>query len=161
MIRNKLCSKCNILLTKENSYLSDRRKNRSICKQCRKQKTKDWLKKHPLNKKQYNIRNRKYYKSLKRRIMELLGNKCNNCRIGDFRVLQIDHINNNGYEERKKIGNNGGGITQYLYIFKKLKSGSNDYQLLCANCNQIKKYEYNKSRLLDNIQKKNTLKVNK
>ncbi|MEK7178047.1 MAG: hypothetical protein AAB721_00070, partial [Patescibacteria group bacterium] len=58
----------------------------------------------------------------------------------DYRALQIDHILGNGSKERKK--NNTTKI--YHKIVNKQTKG---YQLLCANCNWIKRYtnkEYRK-----------------
>lgn len=64
-----------------------------------------------------------------------LGNKCRRCGITDRRVLQIDHVNGGGNQEVKAIGQYG--------IHKKILSGNHDteYQLLCANCNCIKRVE--------------------
>jgi hypothetical protein len=83
---------------------------------------------------------------LREEIIQLLGGKCSNpdCPIPpekmDKRALQIDHINGGGTQEVKKYRGN------YLYhkhILSQLKAGSKDYQLLCANCNWIKRYENN------------------
>lgn len=85
---------------------------------------------------------RKRYDALKRRervkkqrdkIIELLGAICK-CGYTDNRALNIDHINGGGTKERKKVG---GGY--YTFVLKQLNAGSKDYQLLCCNCNQIKK----------------------
>jgi|SRR5208337_2012941 len=107
----------------------------------------------PSNKKEYNEQWRKehkeqwnkliykaikkYQKRIKNDIFLLLGNKCAICGFSDPRAFQIDHINDNGCKERKKIGR---GI-YYLHILKEIKAGSKDYQLLCANCNAIKEAE--------------------
>lgn len=82
------------------------------------------------------------YLLAKEEIITLLGGKCVNpynllphpdwCN--DRACLQIDHKNGDGYKERKL----------YPYkvmktILEKIKAGSKDYQLLCANCNWIKR----------------------
>jgi hypothetical protein len=81
---------------------------------------------------------RKYDKKrkflIRGRILEILGNKCVYCGFSDLRALQIDHINGGGEKERKIHKGN----SYYRYILKQLKTGSKDYQLLCANCNMIK-----------------------
>ncbi len=91
---------------------------------------------HPDRKKKYEkIANRN------RRIntIKLLGGKCIRCGNSDFRVLQIDHVNGNGNEERRKVA--------YMrsFILQQLKSNpveaNKKYQLLCANCNWIKFWE--------------------
>lgn len=74
-------------------------------------------------------------------ILKLLGGKCKKCGFDDSRALAIDHINGGGTKERKDIG---GGY--YSYVLKKIKSGSLDYQILCCNCNQIKKIEQSEER---------------
>jgi hypothetical protein len=55
-----------------------------------------------------------------------------NCGFSDERALCIDHVNNNGAHERKMI--KGSGI--YAHIIR--QGYPPDYQVLCANCNQIK-----------------------
>jgi len=102
--------------------------------------------------KDYHIKHRKeIYKQKQRRINEckdkimyLLGNKCANpnCPILpeklDKRALQIDHIHGGGNKEKKNFSGREG---YYGYILKQIKSGSKDYQLLCAYCNWIKRFE--------------------
>lgn len=78
-------------------------------------------------------------------IIRLLGEKCSNpnCLVpngcSDPRCLQIDHIHGGG--SRKK-GNQNGEMF-YKRILAEIKAGSKDYQLLCANCNWIKRCENN------------------
>lgn len=52
----------------------------------------------------------------------------------DSRCLQIDHPNGDGAKERRTFLKNS--ITVYL---KKVIENPQDYQLLCANCNWIKR----------------------
>lgn len=71
--------------------------------------------------------------------LELLGGKCVKCGINDWRVLQVDHINGGGNREYLKTGYGA-------RFHRKLIDGilhREDYQLLCANCNWIKRYEEN------------------
>jgi RNase P/RNase MRP subunit p30 len=76
---------------------------------------------------------RGYHRKLKNEILNLLGGKCELCRYSGI-ALQIDHINDDGSLERKKFIN-GGNNRYWKNILDKIKSGSKDYQLLCANCN--------------------------
>lgn len=97
--------------------------------------------------KKYYTKNKDYINSKKRIIdknyrvkirtslFEILGFKCAKCDFDDTRALQIDHVNSNGAEERKKRGSNG----YYNLMRKKIMNGSKDYQILCANCNWIKR----------------------
>lgn len=82
------------------------------------------------------------YLLVKEEIIRLLGGKCANpynllphpdwCN--DRACLQIDHINGDGYKERKLYP-----YKVIKVILEKIKVGSKDYQLLCANCNWIKR----------------------
>jgi hypothetical protein len=73
-------------------------------------------------------------KQIRDEIMFLLGGKCVRCGITDYRVLQIDHVHNNGKEERKSNSDR----KLLKIILNKIKNGSVDYQLLCANDHVIK-----------------------
>ncbi len=77
---------------------------------------------------------------IRKEVLDFLGNKCVRCGIDDFRVLQIDHINGNGYQERKQFGRSSGASTVRYYRHI-LDVNGEGYQLLCANCNWIKRYE--------------------
>jgi hypothetical protein len=69
--------------------------------------------------------------------IEVLGGKCARCGIEDFRVLQIDHVNGGGLRERRNLSPS----RFYKKVIKSAKAGEGKYQVLCANCNMIKKYE--------------------
>ncbi len=62
-----------------------------------------------------------------------LGGKCAKCGCTDARALQIDHINGGGSQEAKRIGSYG------IYRRALTVEGRKDYQVLCANCNWIKR----------------------
>lgn len=66
-------------------------------------------------------------------LLATLGGKCVRCGFSDARALQIDHVN-------------GGGRRTDPYrataaFYKKVVDHPDEYQLLCANCNWIKKHE--------------------
>jgi hypothetical protein len=65
--------------------------------------------------------------------IEFLGGKCARCGFGDLRALQIDHVNGGGNIERKSIG--------LKKTYERAVTGASGYQLLCANCNMIKRIE--------------------
>jgi len=74
----------------------------------------------------------------KKEAYELLGNKCAHCGFDDARALQIDHVDGGGKKELTNIGNRR---VYYKRIIALIKSGSKKkYQLLCANCNWIKRH---------------------
>lgn len=84
-----------------------------------------------------------YNKNLKRRLRENLkqevyrayGNKCAICGELDPFCLNIDHVDNDGYEKRKN-GEDHHSLQLYLKI-KKLNYPPN-YALLCRHCNWLK-----------------------
>jgi hypothetical protein len=84
---------------------------------------------------------RKQHESVKIEIFKTLGSKCNICGFDDIRALCIDHINGGGLLERAKPKGQ-----YYVVICKKLRDSCEDYQLLCANCNLIKKVERKEGR---------------
>ena len=85
---------------------------------------------------------RAYRKTLKYKCFDSLGGKCEKCGNGDYTVLSVDHIFNDGNEERKTIKSN---TKLRNLVVKKGRSGR--YQLLCFNCN-YKKYLYSRSPVL-------------
>lgn len=79
---------------------------------------------------------RKYIESLRLKCVEGLGGRCVTCGYdADIRALQIDHVKGDGSEHRKKFS----GGAYYLNVLKNLLSGR--FQILCANCNMIKRSE--------------------
>ena len=100
------------------------------------------------NREQINLNKRKSAKILrmkiKNEIYQLLGNECSNpnCPIPkekmDIRCLHIDHVHGGGSSGKNKNGR----CTPLAYrkILQAIKSGSKDYQLLCAYCNWLKRY---------------------
>jgi hypothetical protein len=103
----------------------------------------DWQKKYHHSEK-YLSRKRELTHILRLKILHLLGDKCVKCGFLDWRTLQIDHIKGHGINEFKIFGR---GDKYNRHILEKIQSGSKDYQLLCANCNWIKRYENNESGL--------------
>jgi hypothetical protein len=82
---------------------------------------------------------RKFRVQLRQSIIAHFGGKCVRCGFADWRALQIDHVKGGGSKERKSSTNN-----HQLYKGM-LKAPPGTYQLLCANCNQIKRYEENEN----------------
>lgn len=74
-------------------------------------------------------------------ILDMLGRQCASCGITDMRVLQIDHINGDGTAMRSS-GTRG---TRKLLAYMR-KNGIYGFQILCANCNWIKRFEEKEGR---------------
>jgi hypothetical protein len=111
--------------------------------------TREYRANHP----EYRERQRKYAIERNRRIRyEVLSHysgeqpKCLICGFSDIRALVIDHIYDDGAEERRLLGTgdkkNCTSTMFYLSIIK--RNFPNRYQVLCHNCNIIKKVEYMK-----------------
>ena len=105
--------------------------NKSItCSEaCRKKNRHIWLKEH-------NWGKTFDYRLL---IVHKLGAKCNICGFGDIRALQIDHVKGHGNKDRKESG-----LDNYRYfkrVWNEVLDGSLKYQILCANCNWIKRFK--------------------
>lgn len=90
---------------------------------------------------------RKRRLQIKLELFDLFDNKCQHCGFSDIRTLQVDHIHGRGLAHRKLIRTKSD--TYYTAILIEIKAGSKDYQLLCANCNWIKKFENNEIREKD------------
>lgn len=94
--------------------------------------------------------NRRQRIKIRKEIIALLGGCCANPYeqhekpYTDVRCLQIDHIYGGGKTKKRGIKfSQDLGSSYYKEILAQLKAGSKDYQLLCANCNWIKRYENN------------------
>ncbi|MFZ3077101.1 MAG: hypothetical protein WA139_01480 [Candidatus Aenigmatarchaeota archaeon] len=86
----------------------------------------------------------RYCRNLRQKILHRLGNKCIRCGFSDWRALQIDHIHGRGNKEFDSFRRNGIIKTNQYYrklLKMPLQELTKNYQLLCANCNWIKKYE--------------------
>lgn len=62
--------------------------------------------------------------------------RCECCGENIIEFLSIDHINNNGAEERKRLGWRGRGKAFYYWLVK--NNYPEGYQVLCCNCNHGK-----------------------
>ena len=82
--------------------------------------------------------NKRYRPAQRIKIIKILGGVCVKCGFSDPRALQIDHQNGGGVKDRKRRG-------MYAIIKDILEGNIKPYQLLCANCNWIKRYENNEN----------------
>lgn len=135
-------------LLPENLY-SSARLNHRICKLCaieRRVKNREKLRiqaknHYHKNKKEISTIRRIMHKSihekLKREVLTYYGNgklACICCSESIYEMLSIDHIDNNGSVERKKVRRTGHLIYKHLKKFHFPKG----YQTLCFNCNMGK-----------------------
>ena len=78
---------------------------------------------------------------LRQEVVQMLGGKCQWCGNPDPRVLHVDHKYMSPRDEKANIGNQE---TVFRLIVDGLIS-KDVYQILCANCNWIKKVENNEN----------------
>ena len=75
---------------------------------------------------------------LRSRLFDLLGAKCVRCGFEDKRALQLDHINGGGTKDVKKHGD---AHAMYRWYVGNPELALKTVQVLCANCNWIKRAE--------------------
>jgi hypothetical protein len=166
-----LCIKCNKELSDSTWYKCDKNKSNYICKTCTTERTKEWRKNNPdkvkeikkrnrnNNREKYNLYRNNYYKRHKEDFKKYNSNckyktkievyshycgneiKCMNinCLVPggckDIRALSIDHINGGGTKHIKD--NKIKSLTNWL----KQNNFPEGFQVLCMNCQFIKRYE--------------------
>lgn len=132
---NKICKHCLVDLDANNTnkYSFDHAKY--MCQKCEKQQAQ---KKYIARKELIREQQRIYDLSIKIKVIEEYGGKCccPGCNIDTLEFLTIDHINNDGAEERRQNGKKSGGKL-YRWLIKN-NFPKDNYQLLCYNCNCAK-----------------------
>jgi len=96
------------------------------------------LKYRTKNKERLSQKRDELVKQRKELMFSVLGKFCSRCNFSDERALQIDHINGFDRNKERRIYN----MKQYyLVVYNSVVNNENKYQILCANCNWIKKHE--------------------
>lgn len=73
-------------------------------------------------------------------LVQFLGGKCVKCQFTNLVALQLDHIHGDGGKERQYFKSSS---TMYSYYLNHLSEVKQQLQVLCANCNWIKKEQQN------------------
>lgn len=158
----KRCTKCQKLNPEVNFGKDESKKDKlcSWCKNCRRKALREYgrmLRKekpeqyyrHKISAKKYVSKNRdKIHAIAKRTKLKLRmtvlnaysknAPKCRCCGERQVEFLAIDHIKNDGAEQRRKLGMTAGGA---FYCWLKKNNFPKGFQVLCNNCN-IAKYQY-------------------
>ena len=93
-----------------------------------------WYQKH---KKEISFHDLKLRQKNREKIYDILGHKCIRCGFTDKRALQFDHIKGGGSKWVKSKTSRFKISAEFL----KLPNIKEEIQILCANCNWIKKFE--------------------
>jgi hypothetical protein len=105
-----------------------------ICRICERNRRNKYYNSHKEERAKLNALNdRRLRRNLRDQLIQFFGAKCIKCGFTDKRALQIDHIYGGGTKENKTISRHR--------MSKNILSNAPGYQLLCANCNAIKRYE--------------------
>lgn len=108
-----------------------------FCSNCNQSKEYDRKKSTKKSTKSRNVSKRKKYQEKKDLVIDILGgNFCKQCNCNNLKCLDIDHIHNDGNKERRRSKT---GLTLFNYIINNPIESKKNLQILCRNCNQIKK----------------------
>lgn len=79
------------------------------------------------------------HRKIRQAILEAGGRCCQRCGFSDYRALQLDHIHGDGWKDRS-LTVTSKARDEAIRLIRQGKF-STKFQLLCANCNWIKRYE--------------------
>ena len=82
-------------------------------------------------------RNHAWRTRKRRELIDLLGGKCERCGFDDIRALQVDHVNGGGASHRRDDPT----VVSVGGLYKAVVDNPDDFAVLCANCNWIKRAE--------------------
>jgi len=78
---------------------------------------------------------KQYRLLVKYEVIEKYGGKCNCCGETQILFLTIDHVNNDGYQDRKELYGVKNPATMSWYLKLRRECIREDLQVLCFNCN--------------------------
>lgn len=129
-----LCFNCNCQHSMQKYNLTINNGNylvNKLCKYCSNTKIKKYICNLCSNKLKHN-----YQVNLKEHVYNIYGGKCRSCACSNYPFLTIDHLNQDGHIHRKSISN----IYSWL---RRNNYPSDNFQLLCYNCNYLKYFNSN------------------
>lgn len=135
--KQKYCRVCHVELNDDNRYAGN---VGFICKKCKKEfeKNNSAIRRRN-NPDEFNKAVARAKQKLKETVFAHYCNGPIQCKCGfnDIRALSIDHINGDGAKQKKELG--GAGDRTYRWI--KRNNFPTGFQILCMNCQFIKRYE--------------------
>ena len=88
--------------------------------------------KYPERDKEYQRRHRR---KLKAEVLGHYGGKCACCGEAELMFLTIDHVDDNGADHRREVGDGTGFCGAEFYRWLRANDYPEGFQVLCANCN--------------------------
>lgn len=76
-----------------------------------------------------------YHRKIRQEVISKYGGKCVCCGETDWRFLAIDHVSQNGGEERKQLYGSQNGSSGAWYLKLRREHLREDLRVLCHNCN--------------------------
>ncbi len=149
-MKTKTCIKCGIKksLLKFDRHQTTKDKRQSWCRTCKNDYRRERRRlkigcnanEYENYRKQHLITCRRRNTSYRQVVIEHYSPNvcCSKCGFNDIRALSIDHINGNGALHRKELGNKN--IYQWLVE----NNFPSNFQILCMNCQFIKRHKENK-----------------
>jgi len=146
----KTCSRCGVEKDKTqfDKHSSTKDKLQPWCRSCRNARRQElrikkegyYATERDRYREQHLLSCRKLYYRYKAQVLQHYGGDSPACSCGfsDRRALSIDHIEGGGCQHRKEIG---AGVNFYRWLVK--NSFPEGFQVLCMNCQFIKRYEEN------------------
>jgi RNase P subunit RPR2 len=134
----KTCYKCKRDLPLTSFYKNKARPDgrNTGCKDCHKKENIEYRQRHP---------EAQYEHIIKIEVFTHYSGgtpKCKRCGFDDIRALTMDHINGDGYIQRKEIKRGGSSF----YLWARENGYPDDLQVLCHNCQWIKRHENGEHR---------------
>jgi hypothetical protein len=87
---------------------------------------------------------KRYNDKMRQAIIEAFGGQCVQCGFSDPRALQLDHINGDGhllFDSDRRCRPKWDLRARYTFIMDHPEEARRTLQLLCENCNWIKRVE--------------------
>jgi hypothetical protein len=108
--------------------------NKKGCTSCLKRKyelQKNFLAENSSNQKEYHLK-------VRQEVIKKYGGRCTCCGESNWAFLVIDHINDDGYQERRDRYGSQRGSSHSFFLLLKRSPIREDLQILCWNCNSAK-----------------------
>lgn len=132
-----------VLSEKQQEYYRNYISNKDNLLKKRKRANDYYKKNKEIRKEISNAYSRRYRDGLKFQVLNHYSKGllcCNNCEIGVYSVLTIDHLDNNGADHKRKLSKKGNPSSSAIYKNIIDNKFPEEYQVLCFNCNYLKEF---------------------